>query len=105
MTDDLDVLSCPFCGGEAHLIQDGSWYVKCECGTEGPYFYEDENKDAQCCAVAAWNRRAPSNVIGFCGKPRAYEVITPEGMSTLLRAPVPHPAYINIPLYKRVDRD
>lgn len=66
MTDDLartdapELLSCPFCGGEAHIDgtswttrdgKDQAWATCRKCGTYGPSSTD---------AVAAWNRRAPT---------------------------------------------
>ncbi len=97
---DVELMPCPFCGGSPRLVQDGSWYVKCDCGVEGAYFYGDENTNAEQKAVQAWNHRIPSNVLAFYGKPYAYEVVAPDGYSTLLRAPTALPNHTNIPLYK-----
>ena len=51
---------CPFCGGEANVIEhrfhglDSSYGVRCkECKAETHQFYESEEK-----AIEAWNRRA-----------------------------------------------
>lgn len=58
MSDEL--LPCPFCGGEASIVQHekGKWLVFCAdvygCGTEG--WYEVTPTDA----IAAWNRRTPT---------------------------------------------
>ena len=54
-----DLLPCPFCGGEAILIEgDESAYVQCldvSCHV-GPFF--DGDNDASNSAVAEWNRRS-----------------------------------------------
>lgn len=55
-----DLRECPFCGGEAILIEgDESAYVQCldvSCHI-GPFF--DGDNDASNCAIAEWNRRSP----------------------------------------------
>jgi hypothetical protein len=51
-----DLLPCPFCGGEARLIECGDAYVECSnCGSEGSW----NSLGRADLAIAAWNRRAP----------------------------------------------
>jgi len=53
----MELLPCPFCGGEAHLVQphDNSRpYVMCITS----YCTSPKMDDAK--AIAAWNRRTPA---------------------------------------------
>lgn len=48
-----ELLSCPFCGGEAKITGHIFFEVKCRrCRVTQPPRYESD-------AIAAWNRRAP----------------------------------------------
>ena len=56
----IDLKPCPFCGGEADVIEhlfhrlDSSYGLQCKkCKAETYQFYESEEK-----AIEAWNRRA-----------------------------------------------
>lgn len=53
MTKSEKLLSCPFCGGKAEIVQAHNPYVMCmTCHVSTPMF--GWKKDA----IAAWNRRA-----------------------------------------------
>ena len=57
MSDEVNLLPCPFCGVDGHpelhgSIARGGRYVRCEvCGATGPAGYKQSK------AIAAWNRR------------------------------------------------
>ena len=65
MSEELKLLPCPFCGGTNLRVCTGE-YVHCpDCGTDGPFFIcmkGDEDHTAE--AIAAWNRRTPSDSNG-----------------------------------------
>ena len=60
MTDeDMDLLPCPFCGGEAELYEDaGGYSVDCGACGAGVGYLGKGLPDAKGAAVAGWNRRA-----------------------------------------------
>lgn len=96
--DTITLKPCPFCGATPRLTRDASWYVQCQCGVEGAYYFDDYHDDAQEQAVISWNTRFHS------GKPYAYDIVAPDGHRTLLRSKVDVPNHIAIPLY-RLDDD
>ena len=60
---DIDLLPCPFCGGQPRLAQwldtlnpNASW-VECECGIMTESVYHEDAEQAKRLAAAVWNRR------------------------------------------------
>lgn len=58
-----ELLSCPFCGGEAEYVCiNGVAYVRCKrfirCGAKGPTQPIGDDFVAKDIAIKAWNRRA-----------------------------------------------
>jgi Lar family restriction alleviation protein len=54
----IELKKCPFCGGEAELVDCGKneWFVRCKKGcVEGKLYRQ------KCDAKNAWNRRATQN--------------------------------------------
>ena len=49
---DTKLKPCPFCGGEAHFVNNDNWIACGDCGAETSYFDTKEE------ATEAWNRRA-----------------------------------------------
>lgn len=52
----MDLLPCPFCGGEAILVPDDGWFLV-RCYSLGKCFAENGG-ETEAKAIAAWNRRA-----------------------------------------------
>ena len=51
----MELKTCPFCGGEAHLMSEGkTFFVECECGVSSA---KEADKRL---AMMSWNRRAYS---------------------------------------------
>jgi hypothetical protein len=56
-TEDCPLLPCPFCGGKAEFVQEGSFYsfkvqcTRCEATTGGSAFRNDVYN------ASVWNRR------------------------------------------------
>lgn len=62
--DNVKLKPCPFCGGEAHLVNSMGWphWVWCnECGARVQSTKFAEEGDAE--AIAKWNRRAEPETI------------------------------------------
>lgn len=65
MSQKIDLLLCPFCGGEAILLHDNLGinvnvfsYIKClGCGVETERFQISTDHSSDDKAVEAWNRR------------------------------------------------
>lgn len=51
----LELLPCPFCGGEARISRSGRCSLFCaycvDCDTNGGHYFTEED------AIAAWNQR------------------------------------------------
>ena len=62
---------CPFCGGKPELRRPNGYRVECLCGAEKEVY--DEPLEA----IAAWNRRAPTDsskqIEGFTSEPSQTE--------------------------------
>lgn len=95
--EEIVLKPCPFCGAAPQLIRDGSWYVQCDCGVAGAYFYEDYIDDAPEQAARSWNTRFHAS------EPYAYDIVAPDGHKTLLRSKVDVPNHVAIPLYRLGD--
>jgi len=60
---DIDLLPCPFCGGQPRLAQwldtlnpNATW-IECECGIMTESVYHEDPEQAKRLAAAVWNRR------------------------------------------------
>ena len=55
--NEVKLLPCPFCGGEAFIVhRSGGWIYCVECGAESGYFNTLEK------AIEAWNRRVNNDI-------------------------------------------
>jgi hypothetical protein len=69
-----DLLSCPFCGNAPSYCPDnsyGSTVISCHCELEPCAMSRDPAE-----AIAAWNRRTPSNGSGEAREDEEYMTVT-----------------------------
>lgn len=72
---------CPFCGGEAKLMDNGHWVWCQHCLVESAYYDTREE------AIKAWNTRKPMDrIVERLEEPTNYTIVKGKHFTTVERA-------------------